>query len=197
MGIKSEYLRWCFEASIAKELGRRQKKYDIVFVGGYSPHHGQGSKVLEQLAKKIQVDFWGYGEQSLSPTSPIRQNFHGQAWGREMYKIFGEAKIVVNRHINVAGNVANNMRMFDVTGMGTLLITDSKPNMGEFFEVGKEVVTYKNGDDLVKKVKYYLDRPNERVAIAKAGQKRTLGDHSYAVRMRELDAILRAYLARR
>lgn len=194
VGIKSEYLRWCFEENIARQVGKQPKKYDVVFVGGYSIHHSQGNKVLEELARRVRVDFWGYGEQSLPPTSPIRQNFHGMVWGKKMYQIFAQAKIVVNRHINVAGNVANNMRMFDVTGAGTLLITDSKPNMGEFFEADKEVVTYKGGADLIRKTRYYLSHTAQREKIARAGQKRTLREHTYAARMKELDKILRTHL---
>lgn len=194
MGIKSEYLRWCFEPEIARTIGRLPKKYGVVFVGGYSRYHSQGNKMLEVLAKNVKVDFWGYDEQTQSPTSAIRQYFHGRAWGRKMYEIFAQAKIVVNRHIDVAGSYANNMRMFDVTGMGSLLVTDDKKNMAEFFEVDREVITYKNTADLVKKVKYYLKHGLIRERIAKAGQKRTLKEHTYAVRMRELDKILRSYL---
>lgn len=196
MGIGGEYLPWCFEPEVNKTIGKSQKKYDVVFVGGYSSAHSQGNSILEKLARKVRVDFWGMGEQSLPPTSPIRQTFHGFVWGEEMYKVFSEAKIVVNRHINVAGNVANNMRMFDVTGVGSMLITDSKPNMNEFFKVGEEVVTYTSDLDLVRKVKYYLDHSREREKIALAGKKRTLRDHTYAKRMKELDGILRSYLSR-
>jgi len=193
-GIKSEYLRWCIDQDIPKNTPKTKRQYDVVYVGGLTPHHSQGNSLMEKLASEVHVDFWGYGETFLSPTSPIRKNFHGQAWGRHMYDIFSQAKIVVNRHINVAGNVANNMRLFESTGMGALLITDQKPNMTEFFKVGEEVVTYKNADDLIKKVKYYLTHEKQRLIIAAAGQKRTLRDHTYLVRMKELDTILRTYL---
>ena len=193
MGIKSEYLRLCAEKSIPEIIGKKKRIYDVSHIGGYTPRHSKGNKKLEKLAKEIKVDFWGYGEKTLLPTSPIRQNFHGQAWGRKMYEIFAKSKIVINRHINVAGNYANNMRMFEATAMGTLLITDTKKNMNDFFNIGKEVVTYKDSDDLIKKVGYYLRHNKERERIANAGQKRTLKDHTYDVRMKELDKILKSY----
>lgn len=196
MGIGGEYLRWCFEPDVNKRMGRIKKKYDVVFVGGYSSAHSQGNNTLENLARKVKVDFWGMGEKSLPPTSPIRQTFHGFVWGEDMYKIFSQAKIVVNRHINVAGNVANNMRMFDVTGVGSLLITDNRPNMKEFFKIGEEVITYSSDSDLVRKVKFFLSHPKEREKIALAGKKHTLREHTYAKRMAELDGILRSYLNR-
>lgn len=194
MGVESEYLRWCFEKSILKEVNPKEKIYDVAFVGGYSPHHRKGNKIFENLAKKVKVDFWGYGVETLPLNSIIRNSYHGQAWGREMYEIFSKAKIVVNRHIGVAEGIANNMRMFEATGVGTLLITDAKPNMNEFFDVKKEVVTYTSEKDLVNKVKYYLKHKEKREKIAKAGQKKTLSKHTYKIRMKSLSKILNKYL---
>jgi len=193
-GINSEYLKWCIEADIPKIVGPRKRTFGAVFIGGLIPAHGQGNRVLEKLVSKVKVDIWGYGENTLPPLSPIRKNFHGQAWGKEMYEIFAAAKIVVNRHINVAGNVANNMRMFEATGMGAMLITDDKPNMKEFFDVGREAITYKNAEELVEKIGYYLTHDREREVIAIKGQRKTLTRHTYKQRMKDLDLILRKYL---
>jgi hypothetical protein len=196
MGINSEYLKWCFEHTITRKIGKQKRAHNVTYVGGFSPAHRKGNRVLEQLARSVKTDFWGYGKNTLLPKSPIRANFHGHAWGRDMYNIFAKSKIVVNRHIDISNNYANNMRMFEATGMGALLITEEKKNMDVFFKVGKEVVTYKSVDELIKKVKYYLKHDKEREKIAHAGQKRTLKDHTYEIRMRELDSILRSYLKR-
>jgi len=193
-GIKSEYVKLCAEKTIPKKIGGHKRIYNISYVGAFTPHHSRGNKALEELAKNIEVNYWGYGENYLLPTSPIKKYFHGQAWGKDMYKIFAKSKIVVNRHINVAKDYANNLRMFETTLMGALLITDHKKNMNKFFRAGKEVVTYKSPEDLVRKVKYYLAHPKEARKIAEAGQKKTLRNHTYDVRMKELDKILRKYL---
>ena len=194
LGVNSEYLKWCFEESVAKKIKSKNKVYDVVFVGGFSPHHVKGNELMESLTNNVKVDFWGYDVNSLSPLSPIRKSYHGQAWGKEMYKIFSQARIVVNRHIGVSRNKANNMRMFEATGMGSLLVTDHKSNLGDFFDVGKEIVSYKDDNDLINKVKYYLKHSKERGKIAGAGQVRTLKNHTYEVRMKELDRILKKYL---
>jgi hypothetical protein len=194
MGINSQYLAWCAEKSIPQKIGKKNRKYNVSYVGAFTPHHSKGNKLLEYLATKIKVDFWGYSVNFLSPTSPIKKTYHGQAWGRKMYEIFAKSKIVVNRHIDVAENCANNLRMFEATVMGALLITDYKKNLNEFFKIGHEVVAYKDKKDLVKKVKYYLKHPEEAKRIARAGQKRTLKHHNYEIRMKELDRILKKYL---
>ncbi len=110
-----------------------------------------------------------------------------------MYKILLKSKIIINRHIDIAEDYANNMRLFEATGCGAMLITDEKKNLGEIFKVGKEIITYSDVDDLIEKLKYYLKNDKEREKIAKAGQRRTLKDHVYEKRMKELVGILNKY----
>ena len=74
--------------------------------------------------------------------------------------------------------------------MGTLLVTDAKRNLGELFDVGTQVVSYDEPDDLIRKIEYFLAHEDERREIAAAGQRRTLDEHTYAHRMRELVEIL-------
>jgi spore maturation protein CgeB len=111
-----------------------------------------------------------------------------------MLRLLARARIVLNRHGRVAAEYANNMRLYEATGMGALLLTEDKRNIGELFEPGTEVVVYEDKRELVDLVSYYLEHEEERRRIAAAGQRRTLRDHTYAVRMRELAEILDAYL---
>jgi spore maturation protein CgeB len=83
------------------------------------------------------------------------------------------------------------MRLFEATGMGALLLTEAAPNLGELFVPGQEVGTYAGADELVARIRALLDDEDRRAAIAAAGQRRTLADHTYERRMVELDRILR------
>jgi spore maturation protein CgeB len=118
----------------------------------------------------------------------------GNAWGIEMYQVLHRSKITLNNHISIADNYANNMRLFEATGVGTMLITDWKENLGEMFDVGREVVAYRSPEECAELIQYYLKHDAERAAIARAGQERTLRDHSYFHRMQELVDIVRKYL---
>jgi hypothetical protein len=48
--------------------------------------------------------------------------------------------VALNRHIAAAEGHANNMRLYEATGVGTCLLTDRGSNLGELFEVGREVI---------------------------------------------------------
>ncbi len=195
-GIPTEYFRLGFESSLLSRLTSTPASYGAVFVGGMTNLHLRGNEAIRRAAEKVDLDVWGYGFEALPPDSPILRRFHGEAWGLDMYNVFKAAKIVVNRHGEVAENYASNMRLFEATGVGSLLITDEKDNLGELFEVGKEIETYGDPDELVDKIKYFLAHEEQRARIARAGQARTLREHTYLHRMQELEQLLEPYLRR-
>ncbi len=194
MGIKSEYHKLAFEPRVLEKVGRQKRIYDVTFIGSFSPYHQKGTKILEEVARSVPVHVWGQGIEFLSPLSPLRKNYHGEVWGLEMYKILAKSKIVLNRHINVSGKYANNMRLYEATGMGALLITDKKKNLNDLFVDGREVISYQKAPDLVDKIKYFLKNDKDRLKIANAGQGKTLTEHSYPVEMKNLSGILEKYL---
>jgi spore maturation protein CgeB len=99
-------------------------------------------------------------------------------YGIDMYNLFNNSKIVLNFHVGAAGSWAGNMRLFEVTGIGSCLLTDNKTNLNELFDVGSEVISYENAEDCIQKAKWLLDNESEREKIANAGMKRTLSDHT-------------------
>jgi glycosyltransferase involved in cell wall biosynthesis len=196
MGINSEQLGIGFEPAVLNRLSKKSSPYEAVFVGGFAYVHAEGTATLEKVAREIDLDVWGYGAENIKADSPLRRHFHGEAWGLEMYDVLFNSKLAINRHGLVSPeneNFANNMRLYEATGVGSMLITDEKDNLDELFEVGSEVVSYRDADDLVEKVRYYLAHEEERRAIARAGQKRTLRSHTYLQRMKELEQIIEAY----
>lgn len=195
LGIPSEYLELAFDPRVLERLGPLSPRYGAVFVGNLGRRqHARGNDLLERAAERVPIEFWGYLLGDRPPESPFVRRYHGEAWGLDMYRVLGESRIAVNRHIDVAEDNANNMRLYEATGVGTLLLTDAKRNLGDLFEVGKEVVAYRDEDELVEAIEHYLAHEDERAAIAAAGQRRTLEQHDFAPRMRELAEILDSHL---
>lgn len=197
MGIASEYFRIGFDTRVLELLGPVTPDIDASFVGGISRHHGKALPMLEYLADHTPITFFGYGAGSLSRSSPIVSRHKGEVWGLDMYRALARSRVTLNRHINVAENFANNMRLYEATGVGSLLITDRKDNLGELFEIGKEVVAYDSPEEAAELIRYYAAHPDEARAIAQAGQARTLREHTYQHRMVELAPILERHLGAR
>ena len=100
-------------------------------------------------------------------------------FGLAMYQTLYNSQVTLNNHIDLASQYASNMRLYEATGVGTCLLTDAQPNLKEIFEPDQEVVTYSHPEEAVEKVNYLLENPAERDKIAKAGQARTLRDHTF------------------
>ena len=117
-------------------------------------------------------------------------------YGIEMFKALSKSRIAFNSHGGVAGEYAANVRLFEVTGVGSCLLTDHKRNIRDFFEPDKEIVTYKSANECIEKVNWLLAHPNELKQIADAGQKRTLRDHTFEKRAIELNEIITRELSK-
>lgn len=117
-------------------------------------------------------------------------------FGLAMYQQLHDSKVSLNTHIDASQDSASNMRLYEATGVGTCLMTDWKPNLNDLFEDGKEVVSYRNAEECVNKVRYLLDHQSERREIARAGQLRTLKDHTFDHRARQFDEIIRGHLCK-
>jgi hypothetical protein len=115
-------------------------------------------------------------------------------YGVKMYQKLRDSRVVLNTHIDISTTSASNMRLFEVTGVGSCLLTDWKENVADLFEPDSEVVTYRSASECVEKVNYLLSHERERRAIAVAGQQRTLRDHTIPQRAAQLDEIIRATL---
>jgi len=165
-----------------------------VFVGGLSADHAERILLLEKVAAKQPIEIWGYGIESLGRDSLLRRSHRGNAWALDMYEVLFNAKIALNHHINVAGHFANNMRLYEATGVGTLLLTDYKSNLHTLFEPGKEVIVYRSSEECTELIAYYLQHEDESKSVAEAGQARTLREHTYNHRMREFINILNSFL---
>ncbi len=192
-GIHSAYFKLGFEPQILPKLNRTQF-YDCVFVGGISRSHASRIEFLERLARKHPIDWWGYGVENLSQNSPLRERYHGPAWALNMYDKLYNSRIALNFHINVAENYANNMRLYEATGVGSLLLTDKKDNLPSLFEIDSEIIAYDSLEQCSDLIGNYLNHEDERLILAQAGQKRTMNEHTYFHQMSEFIELIKPLL---
>jgi len=194
MGLPAEPHRLAFEPRVLQRLRDGEPKTPITFVGSLTVYHNDRVRLLESLCRSLDIKIYGNGVDYLSKDSLIRRRYQGEAWGVDMYQLLFNSKITINHHIGMAESYANNSRLFEATGVGTLLVTDLKKNLHEMFEPGKEVVVYHSPEECADMIEYYLQHDEERETIALAGQRRTLTDHTYSNRMQELVDIIRKYV---
>lgn len=215
-GFHAEHLPFAFYPPILDKLDRRPPRYELTFAGTMlagNAWHRERIELLYRLSKEVDVNFWitPVPRNKLIPIKPFQfknsQNPNelrklwrlgklskGSVFGLDFFQLMADSRIVINQHINIAGNEVANSRMFEATGVGTCLLTDWKDNLSDFFEPEKEVAAYRSVEECVEKAKYLLAHEDERQAIAQAGQARTLKDHSFQARMERLRDILEGLL---
>ncbi len=124
----------------------------------------------------------------------IMRAAHAPLFGVQMFQQLQRIRVSLNTHIDISSTHASNMRLYEATGAGSCLLTDAMSNLHELFEPDVEVVAYKNAEECAEKLNYLLAHETERQAIARAGQQRTLREHSFDNRAARLDEIIQAEL---
>ena len=101
-----------------------------------------------------------------------------------MARTYSAARIAFNRSIR--NDV--NMRVFEAVACGSLLMTNdlSDNGLAELFRDGVHLATYREPEDLIDKLAYYLEREPIRERIAAAGRAEAIAKHTYAHRMKTI-----------
>jgi spore maturation protein CgeB len=77
-------------------------------------------------------------------------------------------------------------RPFEIAGCGGFCISGLADDIDRYYIPDREMVFYQNTPQLIKKIKYYLSHDAEREIIAKAGYERTIKEHTYQLRFRDI-----------
>ncbi|MDO9001535.1 MAG: glycosyltransferase [Bacteroidota bacterium] len=193
-GIAAEYMHPAFDPRILQEIKNpQQKTIPFSFVGGWSDVHINRKIALKKLAKNTAIQLWGYNyiknfskrelgyyKNILIKENPeIIKRYKGEAWGLQMYDIIQKSLITFNIHESLLKGYVGNMRMFEATGVGTMVLNDEGTNLSSLFVPGQEIETYKTIDEAIEKVNYYTANPQKAIEIGKKAQQRTLNEYNY------------------
>lgn len=194
-----EYIETMLKEGIEMDLYCNLESWSTIMAkkGMYATINFLRKLKLENLIEKIPVlnKNKSYGDVPISFYSKkLLESSKPPVFGYEMYQLLSKSKICFNIHGEVAEKCAGNIRLFEATGLGTCLVTDWKENITDLFEPDKEIVTYKSVEECIEKVKWLIANPTEREKIAKAGQKKTLTEHTVEKRAIQVNEIIKKEL---
>jgi hypothetical protein len=150
------------------------KIHDVCFVGGC---YGIREKIVRAIQQaSINVTAYGNGWPN------------GRIPTEEVPRLFAQSKIILG--IGTIGHCHDfcslKMRDFDGPMSGSLYLTQHNVDLVKFFEIDKEIVTYKNISDCISKVQGLLQDDKRRENIAKAGRLRAEQNHTWENRFKML-----------
>ena len=190
-GITSYYYPNFFESDLYFSYDSNQERlYKTIFIGDVDTISDEYKLFFEYTSKRNLIELWGKSFQMIPETSVIRKVYHGKVSKKDHMSIYNKSKIAINPRIDSNYN----KRLFEITGCGALLISEYSNYLDELFKIGKEIIVYRSLDECIDIIKYYQMYPYEAQKIAEAGQKRTLKDHTYEVRIKKAAEILERHL---
>lgn len=84
-------------------------------------------------------------------------------------------------------------RCFEIPATGTMLLSEYSDDMASLYETGKEADFFKSKQEMIGKIKFYLEDDNRRRQVAAAGQQRVINDgHDIVSRMAKVVAQVQA-----
>lgn len=168
-----------------------KEKYecDAVFIGHYEQ---DGRKqYLEELVRqgfKLRLFGPGYEWDSELENSPeLRSQIPVRlVWGEEYNKALCGAKIALC-FLSKLNRDTYTRRCFEIPATRTLMISEHTEDLAGLYKEGEEVDYFRNGAELISKVKRYLEDEKLRLAVADNGYRRVMADgHDVLSRMKQL-----------
>jgi len=174
--VRSEIV-WWFWHDIGNAF-RRQPPLEWVAEEGYNLKlYGRGWENHPRLSKYAQG---------------IAQN------GRELCKIYNASQI--NIQVLAGGNL--HPRLIDGLASGGFFLVKYHPSDHEegglagYFDMDKNIIEFRGKDDLLRKVSFYLDHPEERRSITERARKKVLEKLTYPVGMQSVIDKVRKHIGR-
>ena len=145
-------------------------EFDVGFVGSC---YGWRPRFIRRLARA------GIAVRCHGPGWPA-----GQLDDREMVRFYSRCRI--NLGFSGIGHSRSLMclkgRDFEVPMSGGLYLTQDNPELALVYDVGRDIVTYRDEADCARTIHALLADPGRAAAIRAAGRARCLRDHTYEAR---------------
>lgn len=169
------------------------KVHDVSFVGRWHPYR----QWLVNRIKKAGI--------SIEARGPGWKG--GMVDHDEMVKLFNQSKINLNlsnsaswdaRYLCTSPSALIDRvrsrkvieqlkaRHFEINGCGGFQLSYYVAGLEKLYLIGEEIAIYGAPEDLIEKIRYYLQNEDIRESIAGAGYKRTLSEHTFSNRFTEL-----------
>lgn len=128
-------------------------------------------------------------------TRRLRTLYRPHAKGRadSIPKVFGKYEMVLNfSNVWADGRAGSKLiphvrlRDFEAPMCRTCYLTGHTHEIEEFYEIGREIDCYRSAEELVDKVRFYLEHPTAAELLREAGYQRARRDHTWERRFQQL-----------
>ena len=174
----------------------------VAFIGRLANHRIYDQRVAvvrRVLGEGLGLKWWGWPIPRKFRTAFARYGRVGRAYGGEYVsgesfaKVARLAQVVLGYDTRPDLEKTISSRTYWVCGCGGFCLTRHVEGMEAIFEPDREIVVFRDADEMIDKMRHYLAHDGQRAAIAAAGQRRVLDQYTYARRFEQMFATLRAW----
>ena len=157
------------------------KKYDVAFIGTPKTDRIEFAQYL--MDKGIKIKIFGRGWENY----PQFKGIYGGFLDKEDYtRVINETRINLCFNKNYQGATHVIQKFFEINACKAFVLTEYCKGYSDIFTEGKELVMFKNKEELLEKTKYYLKNEKEREAIAESAYTKILNKYSSDVELNSI-----------
>ena len=149
--------------TMSKADAEDQVNIDVATYGTLYPYR---TRMLGEIIKSgIDISLFGVVPHRFFDSRLTKYCTGKYIVGEEKANILYGAKIVLN-NLHFAEVESVNCRFFEVNGCGAFQLCDYRPILSELLPIDPALVSFKDTNDAVDKIKYYLNHEKERHEIS-------------------------------
>jgi len=178
--FSKKYHKPCIDCSKVKN------KSDVLFIGFAEKERVESLNYLAHNGIKIDIYGSGWNKKEFKNLHTNLNIYHRDLLGEDYANAISCSKISLcflrkmNRDLQTS-------RSIEIPACGGFMIAERTEEHKMLFKEDVEAVYFDSNEELLQKVKYYLENDNERKSIAQAGYERTRkDDYSYDNRVNEI-----------
>lgn len=172
------------------------KEYDICFVGGFSEYRADLCEKIAEFCVNNNIKFVVYGPywKRRKILDALKINVHELLFarrypylhkcivnrtltGQEVAELYKRTKICLNIHVPI--HLGLNARFFEINAAPNFQLSDMREDFSRLgFIDGENIAIYKDANDCIEKIKYYLFKDKLRKSIARKGNELVLNKYT-------------------
>ena len=168
---------------------RRQYESDVVFAGHYEDD-GRLEHLEAVAAAGYRLRIFGPGydwdpvlkrSSVLAGHVPVRL-----VWGEDYNRALCGGKIALC-FLSKLNRDTYTRRCFEIPATRTMMLAEYSLDLATLYSEGRDVELFRSADELIGKIKFYLQHEDKRLAVATAGHESVIRDgHDVASRMKTM-----------
>lgn len=155
------YLPYAYDPVWHRSLGEVEKDIDVILLG---LHYEQRNLLVRELVRRRIIVHYVLG--------PVFEEAH---------QLYERSRV----GLNWSSLLDLNARVFEIMGMGLPLVTNRVPDMGLFFEEGRDYLGFESVKEGAEAVVQLITDPKLASQIARAGH-RVVKDHTWDARITQI-----------